>query len=448
MRMSRWKVLAGAAVVVIAAACTGTDAEPEDASSSDSEDTADSDDSEDSGDAADEGDGGEAVTLKWLIEEPENAEALQAIEDHIAGFEGSSGIDIEVSTLPWEDMRTILQTQLRSGEGPDVFNWGSGPSWGGALAEAGFLYDLTDAYDEFGWEVYDSAVERVTVDGRIYGIPGEMETIGIFYNEEIFDDLGIEAPESLDDLRDVSATIRDAGIVPLAVSDQAGWEGGHLLSVGLSSRIASAGMEALFNGESSWDSPEVVETLAVWEEFHEAGYLPDSPTAVDYDTAISMFFAGEAAMIPTGSWLVGEIETNTDFPVGYIPFPAPDGPGIFAGGLGSGPFIAADTEHPDEALQFLDFLASNEHTIWTIENLGSIPPIPVDTDDVEVSVLLEQVLDDVAGLSSGGDFGYNIDVMTTDTFNQAMYDGMQAIFTDQMTPQEVAESLAAAADAG
>src|SRR3712207_4852827 len=105
-------------------------------------------------------------------------------------------------------MRTVLQTQLRSEEGPDVFNWGSGPGIGGALADAGLLYDLTDAYEENGWEVYDFAKERVTYDGKVYGIPGEMETVGLYYNTQVFTDLGIDPPRTLDDLRSVSATIR------------------------------------------------------------------------------------------------------------------------------------------------------------------------------------------------------------------------------------------------
>jgi raffinose/stachyose/melibiose transport system substrate-binding protein len=429
MDVSRMKVLAGATAFLVASGCTGGSPASDDST------------------AASEGSADEAVTLKWLIEEPEDAETVQAIEEHVAEFEQSSGIAIDLDTLPWENMRTVLQTQLRSGEGPDVFNWGSGPSWGGALAEAGLLHDLTDAYEERGWEVYDFAVERVTTDGQVYGIPGEMETIGIFYNAEIFDEVGIEEPQSLDDLRAAAEALKEADYVPLAVSDQAGWEGGHLLSIALSSDIGSDGMEELFAGERSWDTPEVVAALDVWREFHEAGYLTDSPTAVDYDTATAMFYSGEAAMIPTGSWLVNEIDSNADFEAGYIPFPAPDGPGIFAGGLGSGPYISASTAHTEQALEFLDFLASPEHAKWTVENLASIPPIPFDTEDLDVSPLMRRVLDDIEQFAAGGgDFGHNIDVMVADDFNEAMYDGLQGIFTGQATPEEVAQQLATAAE--
>jgi raffinose/stachyose/melibiose transport system substrate-binding protein len=124
------------------------------------------------------GDGGDG-TLRYLIEQLEDAESLSRLEDHLADFTEESGIEVEVEQLDIDTMRTVLQTQLRSDEGPDVFNWGSGPGIGGALAEAGLLYDLTDAYEENDWEVYDFAKERVTYDGKVYGIPGEMETVGL-----------------------------------------------------------------------------------------------------------------------------------------------------------------------------------------------------------------------------------------------------------------------------
>ena len=76
--------------------------------------------------------------LRYLIEEQEDAAAFQLWEDRMDEFEAANeGITIELQQAPIDSMRSVLQTQLRSGEGPDVFRWGSGPSFGGALAEAG-----------------------------------------------------------------------------------------------------------------------------------------------------------------------------------------------------------------------------------------------------------------------------------------------------------------------
>ena len=123
MRISPTKIITVATTCLLAAACTGQAPTPS------------------GDDQAQEG----PQTLRWLIEEPEDAEALQALEDHVADFEEESGHTIDLQTLPFDNMRTVLQTQLRSGEGPDVFNWGSGPSFGGALAEAGLVQDVTAA---------------------------------------------------------------------------------------------------------------------------------------------------------------------------------------------------------------------------------------------------------------------------------------------------------------
>jgi raffinose/stachyose/melibiose transport system substrate-binding protein len=127
--------------------------------------------------------------------------------------------------------------------------------------------------------------------------------------------------------------------------------------------------------------------------------------------------------------------------VGYIPFPGPNGEGIFASGLGSGPYVSASTDKVDASLEFMDFLASEEHAQWTVENLHTIPPVPMDTESLDVSPLLKQVLADVQEVSQGGDFGYNIDVMVSAAVNEAMYDGVQGVFTDQATPAEVAASM-------
>jgi raffinose/stachyose/melibiose transport system substrate-binding protein len=394
------------------------------------------------------GDGGEGDgTLRYLIEQLEDAEALSRFEAHLADFTEQSGIEVEVEQLDIDTMRTVLQTQLRSEEGPDVFNWGSGPGIGGALAEAGLLYDLTEAYEENGWEVYDFAKERVTYDGKVYGIPGEMETVGLYYNVAVFDELGIDPPTSLDELREVCEALRAEGLVPMAFGDADGWPGGHLLSMALSSAVGADGMEALLAGEQSWESPEVVDALTFWQEANDNGWLPESPTSVDYDTMTSLYISGEAAMIPTGSWFINDLAADADFESAYISFPSSDGEGVFAGGLGSGPFVAANTDNPEGAIELLDFLASEEHGQWTVENLQTIPPRPVDTEGLDVDPLLAQVLDQVSALSEGGgELGYNIDVLMPEAFNQAMWDGVQAILTGQATPEEVAASLQAAAE--
>jgi raffinose/stachyose/melibiose transport system substrate-binding protein len=87
---------------------------------------------------------------------------------------------------------------------------------------------------------------------------------------------------------------------------------------------------------------------------------------------------------------------------------------------------------------------TQEHGAWVIENAQSIPAFPIDTSGIEATPLFTQVLDDAAKIADGtGDFGYNIDVLTSAEFNQAMWDGVQGVLTGQSTPEEVAANLEA-----
>lgn len=430
-----------AAVLIAAAACTGVRSTPAPTEGATSE----------PGASASAGASGSAAPitgdLRYLVEAPEDAAALDPLREHLKDFEAANpGITVELEAIPLEQLRQSLQTQLRGPNSPDVFAWGSGPAYAGALAEAGLLYDLTEAYEAYDWPVYEFAKKQVTFDGKVLGVPGEMETIGIFYNKDLFAEQGIAQPQNLSELEAAAQKLKDAGLIPFAAANKEGWEGSHWLSMALSSRIGSEGMADLFEGRTSWNSPDVVAALKLWEDWNAAGYFPPTPTAITYDNGNALFFSGEAAMVPTGSWLVGDIEAaGVDFEVGYMPFPSEDGPGIWTGGLGSGPYISANTRNPEAALAFVDYLVSEEHGRWVVENLATIPPFPVDTTGLEVSPLFAQVLEDTAKFAGGdADFGSNIDVLSTDVFNEAMFNGIQAMLTGQKTAEEVAAALDAA----
>lgn len=389
---------------------------------------------------------GDPNTITYLIGQPEDPAQLDLTKQDIAAFEKESGITVKLNVLPTDTLRTVLQTQLRSANGPDVFGYDTGPGFAGALAKAGLLYDLTDAYEQNDWTIYDWAKERVTFDGKVLGVPTQVEEIGIFYNADLFTQLGISPPQNLADLDAAAEKIKAAGKIPFSFSDKEGWEGGHLLSAPLSSAVGQKGMEDLLSGAMPWNSKPVVDAITLFfKTYNEKGYLPESPNAITYDNANSLFYSGQTAMNPTGTWMTSDIQSTAEFEVGFMPFPAPDGPGIFSGGLGSGTFVSAQAGNPEAAVKFVDYLNSPEHGTWQVEELRTIPAYPVDTAGIQADPLFQQILTDTGNIATGqGEFGYNIDVLTPDTFNKAMWDGLQGVLTGQKTPQEVADELQAA----
>lgn len=381
-------------------------------------------------------------TIRWMLAQPEEAKQLDSIKADVAEFEKSSGIEVELDVVPADTLRTVLQTQLRSGQGPDVFTYDTGPGFAGALAKAGLVEPLDEAYAAHEWPIYGFAQERVTFDGELTAIPNSIETLGLYYNQDLLDELGVAAPSSLDELTAAAQAIKDSGAIPFAVSDKEGWQGGHLLSMVLSSMVGSQGMQDLLDGTLSWDSPDVVAALEVIADYNDRGFFPPSPAGVGYDNGNALFYSGEAAILPTGSWLVQSIDANASFGVTYAPFPSPDSPGIYSGGLGSGLFVSATSDKVDAATEFLDHTVTQEYGRFSVETLQIIPAFPVDTASVAASPLWTQTIADASKIADGtADFGYNLDVVSSASFNEAMWNGVQAILSGQSTPAQVAAQL-------
>lgn len=394
--------------------------------------------------AAEDGPDSGSVTITYLVGQPENPSDVKLIEQDIDSFEAkNSGITVELKTINPDSVRTVLQTQLRSGSGPDVFGYDTGPGFAGVLADAGLLYDLTGAYEKNGWKIYDWAKQRVTFDGKILGVPDQVEEVGVYYNKDIFDKASLAPPKDLADFARIADTLKSNGVTPLSFGNKEGWQGGHILSMALSSAVGQTGMEDLLAGRKSWADPEVVDAISLFfDQYQKAGYLPKSPNAITGDNANALFYSGKAAMTPTGTWLVRDIQSTVKFEVGFFPFPAPDGKGIFAGGLGGGTFVSAKTRHPDAAVKLLDYLVSAEHGRWQVEKYHTIPAFPVDVQGADTEPLFGQILADTAKISSGeGEFGFNIDVLTNDEFNKAMWEGLQSVLVGTKTPRQVAEEM-------
>jgi ABC-type glycerol-3-phosphate transport system substrate-binding protein len=120
-------------------------------------------------------------------------------------------------------------------------------------------------------------------------------------------------------------------------------------------------------------------------------------------------------------------------------------PSIFSGGLGSGTFVFASTTQAEASIKFLGYLVTPEHRRWAAEKLQDLPAYPIDTNGTTASPLFTQVLDDSAKIADGaGDFGYKIDVLTTDVFNNAMWRGIQGILSGQGDAAKVAAQLQSA----
>ena len=268
------------------------------------------------------------MTITYLVGIAEDPEIDQQAEAMIQEFNDTHpNIQVKREALENDQLRTIIQTRLGSGD-VDVFGYDTGPGFGGVLAKAGLVADMGPAYDKYGWGTFDWAKSRCTYSGVLSCMPGQVEELGIYYNKQMFADKGFSEPTTLEELTTIMDAFKADGVTPLAFGDQPQWPAGHQWSMTLSNLVGREGMDARLYGDAKWnDAPSVKAIDIFFKQFKDAGYFPKDPNAVTYEDANALFYAGKAAMIPTGTWLVSEITDNTKdkFDVGFFPFPAIDG---------------------------------------------------------------------------------------------------------------------------
>jgi raffinose/stachyose/melibiose transport system substrate-binding protein len=362
-------------------------------------------------------------------------------EIHVDRFEEQHpNIDLQREALQPDELRREIQSRLRSEEPPGVFAYDTGPGFGGVLADAGLLRSLENAYKEHGWDIYDWAKQQATYDGTVYGVPDQVEEIIVFYNK----DLVPEVPHTVEELRQISDELKGRGKIPLAFGNREQYPASHVFSIATSNVLGREGLDSILYGDGRWDTTQVVEAIGLmFRDFVESGYYSKHPNALTYDGANASFYSGEAAMNPTGTWLVSEIvQAVQEFEVGFFPFPSIEGSGISPpAGVGTGWFVAKDAKNPQEAISFIDYLLQDDTARLTIEKLNMIPAHPVDTEGLEVPELFKQVLDDLSEFPQAEAFGYNIDVLAPQNFNEVMYTGFREVINGRRSPGEQAGAL-------
>ncbi len=390
--------------------------------------------------------GPEKVTLLFWDQFPNVSDRMDAF---VARFnESQDRIEVVRESYTTDAMRDVIRTALSSGTGPDIFYYDLGPGFAGVLAKAGLLMPLDDVYTTKGWDqrIYPWTLARSTFDGHTYGVANELEFIGVFYNMRLFAEHGWRIPNSWEELVAMCGPIQEAGLIPLAFTNGSSWPSYHMFSIMMNNKVGRERLTRMISGLESWDHPDTVDAIQkFFVDMPAAGCFMDDFDAISYDDGLALFQTGKAAMLPSGTWLVEALSNpdNTTEPIGFFFLPAIDGnPVVVPGGIGSGWVVSSATEHPDEVLEFLDYLISEEMGHDWVTAINAVPAYPVNTADLDLPALLVLALEIIG--TQAESMGYNIDVVVPANFNQVQWDGFAAIFQGQKDPADIAAELQAA----
>ena len=292
-------------------------------------------------------------------------EALEDFNDIIADFEAENP-DIKVVQNQVADADTIIRTLLVKDKAPDVITLNANGGFG-KLAQAGVFYDFSD---EPVLQTINPAVQEILANlgnkkGEVNGLGYVNNANGVIYNQDIFEEQGLEVPQTWDEFIAVCDALKDAGITPFYGTLADSWTG--LPSFNALGAYPSQGdfwdqMRA--EGENVGPDSEV----SFQKDFPDAldqqyqlysNYMQDGYRGKTYDDGNAAFANGDVAMLLQGIWATNPIkQINPDIKAGIFPYPATDNPDdrLLVSGVDVVVTMGKNTPHKEEAMRFIDYL--------------------------------------------------------------------------------------------
>lgn len=333
--------------------------------------------------------GGEAADENQAIIDTFNAQSDTTQAELITLTKGSSGYE-------------MLTVMYNAGNPPAVY-----------FLEAGDVLKLTDKLmDLSDLEAVEYAAagttEDVTADGKLYGIPANIQAYGMMYSKAVLADVMGEDfdPSSIknrDDFKAVCEKIQVAGIAPVALSPFDWNLGNHWITqVYTGQGSDAAARDAFVNGikdgsETLMDNPVFKDYMETFELLKEYNYYKENPmeTVADGNEKQAQLLAtGQAAFWFHGNWAATNLRTlDEEGEYGFIPVPLSDENASNASKICTlvpGYFCVEQSTTTEEvqqaAKEFVNWLIMSKEGQQYVINCGNIPAYTNNTAEIKESL--------------------------------------------------------------
>lgn len=293
--------------------------------------------------------------------------ATKTYFDEVAASFMAENPDIEIvlSSANNANYKQEINVRLASNSSPDIYF-----AWSGVYArnfvDGGRALDLTDYLMADDGEWYNSFItnqfETFTFGERIYGIPLMMDGKAFYYNQDIFDELGLEVPENWDEFIAVLDVLKGSGYIPISLGNIEDWATGHYMTT-LNQRVVPADTLASdYALEGDFTAPEYVTALEYLEKL--VPYFTPEFNSVTYDAGINDFISGKAAIYYEQFNQVQYI-MPAEFNWSWFDFPDIEGAAGDQNALTGSPqglMVSSTTKYPEACIKFLKYLTNFENS--------------------------------------------------------------------------------------
>jgi multiple sugar transport system substrate-binding protein len=234
------------------------------------------------------------------------------------------GITVKLIPTPLDNYGVKINGMLMAKQAPDIFMTGNDMVLDNGAK--GLLYDWTaqaSADTGFMQGFYSGVVDGWHLDNKLFGLPGLLNTYGIFYNKKTFRDAGLPEPkpgwtyeEFFTDMQKMSG--KQSGIQQFGY-----YAAPDPFNVSLYS--VSAGGAPFANGIANPTKVEIsdkfVEGVGKYKTAIANGYM--NPPTYDLTNVMSSFKEGKVPMTMQGQWVADDLIRTApkDLEWGFVPQP-------------------------------------------------------------------------------------------------------------------------------
>lgn len=275
-------------------------------------------------------------------------------------------IDYQIYT---DNFPQMLDLAFSTDTAPDIFYISDFPVY----YQKGYLMDLAPYMDEeyrarFGEGAFVEGINSYG-DG-IYSLPYTASACRLFYNQDIFDRVGIDGPpttmeELIADAKLVTEQLGKEGIYGFAANYKSP-KGSVTRTIDPITQISGGVRSGYDFKEGRYDFSSYQPVLEAFQEIFAGGYAFPGCESLDIDPLRTQFAAGNIAMYISVTHAepgVYASQFQTDVNWNCAPLPSMTGEikgkqNLWAGGTYAG--INVGTKHPQEAWEVMKFIHSDE----------------------------------------------------------------------------------------
>lgn len=293
------------------------------------------------------------------------------------------------------DAETVLFTRISTGDVPDVMSVYPAETAYHTMMDDGVYTDLSN--EEWLHRASDKALEFSSWNGKYYAMPFAMNSFGIYCNDAMFEEAGLEFPTTWDELMDVCETFQSNGITPFTFVDK---DPGNLVQeaerlIGIVKNDIYKDCEEVGTSDASFTSDDKPYFRQMAEAILKTREYAGDTLSFGVEQATSDFANGKYPMYVaiTAKYAVIS-QNNPDLKFTLIPYPNPvsDAQSLPIN-IDIAYGVSSKTAHQEEAKKFIEFLSRPEIYQMVADEEGTPPVIEGVNYNIEPLKKIKETID-------------------------------------------------------